>query len=522
VAHLDVILPAILAGVGILLVAAYYLKVPYPILLVIGGAGIGFIPGVPDLKLKPELVLLILLPPLLYSAAFFSSLRDLQRNLRPISLLSIGLVLFTTVGVAAIAHALIGMAWEPAFVLGAIVSPTDPVAASAIARRVGAPGRVVTVVEGESLVNDSTALIAYKFAVAAALTGSFSLMHAAGRFALNVGAGIAIGVAVGWVVAEIRRRIEDSPTEITLSLLTPYFAYLPAEAAGVSAVIAAVTAGIWLGWRSPQLISPATRLQTFAVWEVLQFLLNAALFTLVGLALPGVVHNLDSQSASQVARDAVVISVAVIALRFLWVFPSAWLPRWLVPRVRARETDPPWQWLVLVAWSGMRGAVSLAAALALPASVPDRDLIVFLTYAVIAATLLVQGLSLPGLIRALRIEDDGKDSYRENKARLMAARAAMSRVDSLREEEWVRDETAERVRALYEYRQRRFASRFAEDGTESEQIEHRSVNYQRLMHEIFSAQREAIVAMRNEGRITDEIMHRVERDLDLEESRLEV
>jgi CPA1 family monovalent cation:H+ antiporter len=522
VAHLDVILPAILAGVGILLVAAYYLKVPYPILLVIGGAGIGFIPGVPDLKLKPELVLLILLPPLLYSAAFFSSLRDLQRNLRPISLLSIGLVLFTTVGVAAIAHALIGMAWEPAFVLGAIVSPTDPVAASAIARRVGAPGRVVTVVEGESLVNDSTALIAYKFAVAAALTGSFSLMHAAGRFALNVGAGIAIGVAVGWVVAEIRRRIEDSPTEITLSLLTPYFAYLPAEAAGVSAVIAAVTAGIWLGWRSPQLISPATRLQTFAVWEVLQFLLNAALFTLVGLALPGVVHNLDSQSASQVARDAVVISVTVIALRFLWVFPSAWLPRWLVPRVRARETDPPWQWLVLVAWSGMRGAVSLAAALALPASVPDRDLIVFLTYAVIAATLLVQGLSLPGLIRALRIEDDGKDSYRENKARLMAARAAMSRVDSLREEEWVRDETAERVRALYEYRQRRFASRFAEDGTESEQIEHRSVNYQRLMHEIFSAQREAIVAMRNEGRITDEIMHRVERDLDLEESRLEV
>ena len=241
-------------------------------------------------------------------------------------------MLFTTLGVAAIAHQLMGLAWEPAFVLGAIVSPTDPVAASAIARRVGAPGRVITVVEGESLVNDSTALIAYKFAVTAALTGSFSLVHAGGRFVLNVAAGIAIGIAVGWVIAQIRRRIEDAPTEITLSILTPYFAYLPAEAAGVSAVIAAVTAGIWLGWRSPQLISPATRLQTFAVWELLQFLLNAALFTLVGLALPNVVHNLDSQSAGEVARDAAVISVAVIALRFVWVFPSALFCSWIVEK----------------------------------------------------------------------------------------------------------------------------------------------------------------------------------------------
>jgi len=522
VAHLDVVLPSILAGVAVLVIAAYYLQIPYPMLLVVGGAGIGFIPGVPNVTLAPDLVLLILLPPLLYAAAFFSSLRDLQRNLRPISLLSIGLVLFTTIGVAAMAHQLIGMAWEPAFVLGAIVSPTDPVAATAIGRRVGAPGRVITIIEGESLVNDSTALIAYKFAVAAAVTGSFSLLDATGRFLLNASAGIAIGVAVGWVVAHVRRRIEDPPTEITLSILTPFFAYLPAEAAGVSAVLAAVTAGIWLGWRSPQLISPTTRLQTFAVWEVLQFLLNATLFMLVGLALPDVLHNLDSQSAGQVARDAGLIVAAVVALRFLWVFPAAWLPRWLIPRVRRNDPMPPWQWLVLVAWNGMRGAVSLAAALALPSGVPDRDLIVFLTYAVIAGTLLVQGLSLPFVIRALRIEDDGKEAYRENKARLMAARAAMARVDELREEDWVRDETAERVRALYEYRQRRFASRFAEDGTESGRIEERSINYQRLMHEIFGAQRAAIVEMRNEGRITDEIMHRVERDLDLEESRLEV
>jgi CPA1 family monovalent cation:H+ antiporter len=512
--HTDVLLASLLAGVATLLVLAYVLRVPYPILLVLGCAGIGFIPGVPDLELEPELVLLILLPPLLYSAAFFSSLRDLQRNVREISMLAIGLVVFTTVAVAAIAHGLIGMSWEAAFVLGAVVSPTDPVAATAIGRRVGAPGRVITIVEGESLVNDATALIAYKFAVAAAVSGTFSLAEAGGRFLLNAVVGVAIGIAIGWVIAEIRSHIEDPPTEITLSLATPYFAYLPAEALDVSAVLAAVTAGIWLGWNSPRVISPATRLQAFAVWEVLQFLLNAALFTLVGLALPEVLKNLDGQSTGELVGDAAIVLAAVIALRFLWVFPTAYLPR--------NRPHPPWQQVVLVGWTGMRGAVSLAAALAIPLSVPDRDVIIFLTYAVILGTLVLQGISLPYVIRALRVGDEGKDAYRENKARMYAAQAAIERVEALREEEWVRTETADRVRQLYDYRRRRFKSRFYEDGTESEEIEVRSVAYQRLLHELYDAQRAAIVALRNEGRITDEIMHRIERDLDLEESRLEV
>jgi CPA1 family monovalent cation:H+ antiporter len=424
--------------------------------------------------------------------------------------------------VAAIAHALIGLSWEAAFVLGAVVSPTDPVAATAIGRRVGAPRRVITVIEGESLVNDSTALIAYKFAVAAAVSGSFSLAEAGGRFLLNAVVGIAIGIAVGWVVAQIRQRIEDAPTEITLSLMTPYFAYLPAEALDVSAVLAAVTAGVWLGWRSPRLISPATRIQAFAVWEVLQFLLNATLFTLVGLALPDVLDRLQGRSAADLARDAAIVCGAVIALRFVWVFPNAYLPRMLFRRIRERDPYPPWQQLVLAAWTGMRGAVSLAAALAIPLSVQDRDVIIFLTYAVILGTLVLQGLSLPFVIRALAIEDDGKEAYKESKARMKAAEAAIERVDELRVEEWVRDETADRVRQLYDYRRRRFASRFAEDGTESGEFEERSVAYQRLLHELFAAQREAIVAMRNAGRITDEVMHRIERDLDLEESRLEV
>jgi Na+/H+ antiporter len=520
--HADVIVAGVLAGVSLLLVLAYFTRIPYPILLVLGCAGIGFVPGIPRLQLAPDLVLLILLPPLLYAAAFFSSLRDLQRNLRPIALLSIGLVVFTTVAVAAIAHAMIGLSWETAFVLGAVVSPTDPVAATAIGRRVGAPRRVITVVEGESLVNDSTALIAYKFAVAAAVSGSFSVAAAGGRFVLNAVVGIAIGIAVGWLIAQIRTRIEDPPTEITLSIVTPYFAYLPAEALGVSAVLAAVTAGIWLGWRSPRIISASTRIQAYAVWEVLTFLLNAALFTLVGLALPTVLDNLHGRSAGALATDALIVLAAVIVLRFLWVFPTSFVPRMLSRRIRERDPYPRWQQLSIAAWMGMRGAVSLAAALAVPTSVQDRDVIIFFTYAVILGTLVLQGLSLPFVIRALRIGDDGKDAYKESKARMKAAEAAVSRLDVLRDEDWVREETADRVRQLYDYRRRRFASRFAEDGTESGEFEERSVAYQRLLHEVLVAQRDAIVEMRNAGRITDDVMHRIERDLDLEESRLEI
>src|SRR3954464_4386929 len=490
----DVVVAGVLAGVAALLVLAYFSRVPYPILLVLGCAGIGSLPHAPHLELEPDLVLLILLPPLLYAAAFFSSLRDLEANARPIGMMAIGLVVFTTIAVAAIAHQLVGLSWEAAFVLGAVVSPTDPVAATAIANRAGAPRRVVTIIEGESLVNDATALIAYRFAVAAAVTGSFSLADAAGRFVLNVAVGVAIGIAVGWLVAKIRIKIDDPPTEITLSLMTPYFAYLPAEALDVSAVVAAVTAGIWLGWRSPQLVTPATRIQAYAVWSIVVFLLNATLFTLVGLALPDVLDRLGGESPQTLIRDAAIVSGAVIVLRFLWVFRTAYLPRWLIPAIARREPAPPWRQLVFVAWTGMRGAVSLAAALAIPQEVPARDQIIFLPYSVILVTLLLQGLSLPLVMRALHIDDDGKEAYWENKARMLAAQAAVTRVEELREEEWVRDETADRVRQLYDYRRRRFASRFADDGTESEEFEGRSTAYQRLLHELYSAQRDALVA----------------------------
>ncbi|MEA2441735.1 MAG: monovalent cation/hydrogen antiporter [Thermoleophilaceae bacterium] len=517
----------VLGIVLLLIVLADRLDLPYPILLVLGGLGIGFAPGVPDVQLNPDVVLLIVLPPLLYSAAFFSSLRELRTNLRSISLLAVGLVLATMGVVALVAHAVVpGMTWEAAFVLGAIVSPTDPVAATAILQRLSVPQRVLTVVEGESLINDATALVAYRVAVVAAVSGSFSLLDAGGRFALNVAVGAAIGLAVGWVVARLRRSIENPPVEMAISISTAYFAYLPAEALGVSGVIAAATVGVYLGWLAPQLIAPSTRLQVYGVWEVTVFFLNSFLFVLIGLQLPAILDGLSGRSAGELALYAVAISAAVILARILAAPFVAFLPRYLFPRIRERDPYPPWQQVALVAWSGMRGAVSLAAALALPLTTdagtpfPERDLIVFLTFAVIVSTLLLQGLTLPMLIRRLDVHDDA-EARAESKARLKTAKAALRRLDELRDEEWTREETVERMRGMYEYRTRRFRARF-EDTGDGEEYEARSEAYQRALREVLQAQRDAVVEMRNAGVISSDTMHRIERDLDLEDSRLEI
>ena len=526
-AHLDLVLLVVLTAVAMLLVVAYHSDIPYPILLVVGGAALGFIPGIPDVRLNPDVVLVIVLPPLLYAAAFFSSLRDVRDNLGSISLLAIGLVIATMVGVAVVAHEVIdGMSWQAAFVLGAVVSPTDPVAASAIAARVGAPRRYLTIVEGEALLNDATALVAYKFAVAAVVSGSFSLAEASGRFVLNAVLGVAIGLAVGFVIARLRKALDDAPTEITISLVTPYFAYLPAEVLGVSAVLAAVTAGIYLGWHSPELITPATRIQAFSVWEILVFGLNAGLFILVGLQLPGVMDGISGLSTGAIVGYAVAVSAAVIVVRFLWVFPSTYLPRLVSRRIREREPPVHWHFPAIVAWTGMRGAVSLAAALAIPTTIdaggdfPQRDLIIFLTYAVIVATLILQGTTLPMLIRVLGVEEDGNPEQRESKARLLAARAALDRIEELRELDWVRDDTADRMRGMYDFRIRRFSARFDEEDDGA--MDRQSQDYQRMRRKVLEAERAEIIRLRNQGKITDEIMRRIERDLDLEDTRLEV
>jgi CPA1 family monovalent cation:H+ antiporter len=516
---------AILTLAATLLALAPALRIPYPILLVLGGLAVAFVPGLPELELNPELVLVGVLPPLLYAAAYFTSLREFSANRRPIALLSVGLVLFTTVGVAAGVHELLGLGWAPAFVLGAIVSPTDPTAATSIARRLGVPRRLVVVIEGESLVNDGTALVVYRYAVIAVVTGTFSFWNAAGSLVGSVAGGIAMGLAVGWLIRQARRRMDNPPAEITIALLSGYLAYLPAEAAGVSAVLAAVTTGLYVGWYTPELTTSTVRLQGDAVWQIVVFLLNALLFTLLGLQLERILDGVSRYSAWRLAWYGVAVSGIVIATRFVWIFPGTYLPRLLLPRVRARDPNPPWQMPAALGWAGMRGAVSLAAAFAVPLATrggdpfPERDLIVFLTFCVVLATLVVQGLTLPLVIRLLGLEDDGVDDRLEAKARIRAADAALVRLAELVEEGGVREDTAERVRGGYNFRRERFRSRF-DDGDDGK-IEERSQSYQRLRHELLEAERRELVELRGRGKINDDVMNRVLRDLDLEEERLD-
>ena len=521
------VLLGLLAAVAALLSLAPILQLPYPILLVLGGLALGFVPGIPHPTLNPDIVLVAFLPPLLYSAAFFTSLRDLRANIRPLSLLALGLVLATMLSVAAVAHTFVdGLSWPVAFVLGAIVSPTDAVAATAIAERLGLPRRLVALIEGESLINDATALVAYRFAVAADLTGSFSLRDATWHFVLSVLGGIGIGLAVGYIIRQVRRRLDHSPTEITIALLSGYFAYLPAVAAGVSAVLAAVTVGVYVGWYTPELTTVQTRLQGDAVWEIVVFVLNALLFALVGLQLRPILDGLSGYSTGSLIGYALIVSGTVIVTRMVWVYPAAYLPRFLFPRIRERDPYPPWQAPTVLGWAGLRGAVSLAAALAIPLTTdagdpfPARQLIIYLAFCVILATLVFQGLTLPVLIHVLRLEDDGVAAKEETKARIRAAEAALERLDELAGDDWVREDTLERMRGLYNFRRSRFAARF--DDEDDGMIEEQSQVFQRLRRELLDAERQAVVALRREGRINDQVMNRIQRDLDLEDARLDV
>jgi CPA1 family monovalent cation:H+ antiporter len=522
VAHAELIVFALLVATVGLAVIARVADLPYPITLVMGGAVVGFVPGVPEIELEPDLVLLIFLPPLLYGAAFFTSLRDLRQNARPIALLAIGVVLATMLAVAVVAHEVIGLGWAESFVLGAIVSPTDAVAPAEILRRIGAPRRLLTVVEGESLTNDWTALVLYRFAVAAVVTGSFSLAEAGLKFVWSGIGGLLIGLAAGFLIRQVRRMIDDPPIEMSISLLSGYAAYLPAEELGVSGVVAAVTVGIYMGWYTPELTTPVMRLQGQAVWEVVTFILNAVLFLLVGFQLPTVIDSISGHTTGELIAWGALVSGVVIGVRLIWQFTMVYVVRALDRREVQRTRRVGWRLRMIGGWAGVRGSVSLAAALALPLQVdggapfPERDLIIFLTYSVLLATLVGQGLTLAPLIRWLDVRDDGSEEREEIAARIRVAEAAIARIEELGDAEWTRDETLERVRGLYDYRRRRFGAR--EDGDDG--YEERSGAYIRLMYELIDAQREELIAMRNGGDISDEVRRRVERELDLEESRL--
>jgi CPA1 family monovalent cation:H+ antiporter len=523
----EILIAGLLVAVVVLNALALRLSVPYPIVLVIGGALLGFIPGMPAIKLNPNVVLVVFLPPLVYGAAFFANLGDIRSNLRGTTLVSVGLVLVTMVTVAMAAHALIpSLSWGAAFALGAIVSPTDPLAGASIMRRLECPRRLVSAVEAEGLFNDATALVCYKVAVGAVVGGSFSLLSAGWQFLAGAAGGVAIGLAVGWIVAELRKRTGDVQTSVTISLLSGYAAFIPANAIGASGVLAAVTTGIYMGIRGPTIIPPRVRLEGFFVWEMLDFIINASLFVLVGLQLRGVVDRLGGQSAGTLATDAVVVSAVVIATRLAWFFTMPYLIRALDRRPGQRARRVSARARLVIAWAGTRGAVSLAAALAIPLAIdsgapfPDRDLITFLTFAVIFATLVVQGLSLPTLIRRLGVTRDGSEDNEEIRARLIATKAALAQLDDLAAEEWTRDDTIDRLRRAYEYRQRRFAARAGK--IEDDGYEDRSLAYQQVVQILLAAQRETLVRARNSGEISNETMNRVIQDLDLEESRLEI
>ncbi len=498
------------------------LRVPYAIVLVLAGALLSLLPGLPAVELNPDLILFLFLPPLVYSSAWQISWREFRASLRPILLLSIGLVLFTTAGVAVVAHVLLGLSWPIAFVLGAVLSPTDAVAASAIAKRMGLPQRLVTVLEGESMVNDATGLVVYTFAVAALVSGSFQPGAASLQFVVVSLGGLVVGLVIGWPLAWLHRHLDDAPIEITITLLTPFAAYLLAEEVRVSGVLAVLSAGLYLSRHSSRFFSSTTRLEANAVWNVLVFVLNGLLFLLIGLQLHQLLGTVGDQSLATVIGEALLISLAVILVRLVWVFPAAYLPRWLFPRLRARDPYPGWRNGLVVAWTGLRGGISLAAALALPLSIqagqlfPERDLLIAFTFGVILVTLVGQGLSLIPLIRWLGITSDGTHEQEREHARKTAAQAAVTRLQELAGQEWVPETLLMDLRARYEEKARHAAEHL--DGNlpphEAEIASHR-----RLHREIIQAERVAVIGLRDRGKIDDEVLREMERELDLEDQR---
>lgn len=513
-----------MAAVG---VVAKRSNVPPAILLVLTGVVLALVPGLPAVRLPPELVLLLVLPPLIYSSAVAMSWREFRFNLRPISLLAIGGVLFTTAVAAAATHWLLGFSWPVGFVLGAIVSPPDAVAPLAIARRMQLPKRILVVLEGEGLANDATALILYRFAIVAVSAGAFSFGSAAGEFALIIAGELFWGVAVGWLMLRLRRWVADAQIEILLSILTPYAAYWPPEHLGGSGVLATVVAGLYVSWNGSSMISATTRLQGIFFWDVLVYLIEGIVFLMTGLQARGLIMGFGAQSLSVLAGSAVVVCVVVILARFVWVFPATYLPRWLIAPIARNDPSPPWQWVFVLGFTGVRGIVSLAAALAIPFTTddgqpfPDRDLVLFLTFSVILVTLLGQGVLLPTVIRVLGIANAGEQELRtalteELLARRQAADSAIDCLGRLTTERGLSDHLVERFRTIYRERLRHFERTREEGGTHQDQI----APPDEIELLLIAAERERINDLYRRGLLRDEGRRRLERELDLREAKL--
>lgn len=505
-------------------VVARRLNIAPSILLVIAGIALALIPGMPPIELAPELVLLVLLPPLIYSAGVSMSWREFCFNLRSIALLAFGCVVFTTCAVAVAVHYLLGWPWGVAFVLGAIVAPPDVVAPLAIARRLGLPRRLLVVLEGEGLANDATALILYRFAVIAISTGVFSLAKAGTTFGIIVVGEIFYGIAAGWLSLRLRQWANNPRVEITMSLMTPYLAYWVPEHLGGSGVLATVAAGLYVSWNGPRLIPAATRLQGIFFWDLIIYLIEGFVFLITGLQARTLFDKAHDFPINELLVATAITAVIVIVARFVWVFPATYLPRWLIPWLARRDPSPPWQQAFVVGFVGVRGVVSLAAALAIPLTVsagapfPHRDLILFVTFGVIIITLVGQGLTLPTVIRWLGVGRDAEAEHRREQqaeldARQAAIQASRERMDQLASERGLDADTIEILNARYDHRTRLIPS-----DLEGSRDVVRLSNDLRL--ELIAAERDFLYEQLREGKITDESRRRLERDLDLEEAAI--
>lgn len=504
-------------------VLAERLSIPYPILFVLGGLVLSMVPGLPRVTLAPNLIFYLFLPPLVTSAGWRSSIRDLRADIRPIVFLAVGLVLATLTAVAAVAHLAMGFTWPLAFVLGAVVSPTDDVAVLAVARRLPIPSHATTIVIAEGLFNDATSLVAYSFALMAVVSGTFSLTGASLHLIEVVVVSVAIGIASGLIYERAARHIDDPALRITLTLLLPFAAYLPADVLGASGVLAAVIAGLYGGWREASTRPAYIRRPAIAFWAMLIFLLNAVLFISVGLEFPDIFHELGGQSVVAATWDAVLISLTLILLRLAWVFLNAYAPAMIRLFPHHGYRLPDWRNAAIVAWSGPRGAVSLAAALAIPLIVPDRGLIIFLTYGVIFATLVLQGLSLPVLIRWLGVSAVGLTDREKARAWVVAAQTALKGLDNPSTVNGAPTVIVNDLRRHYEHQIRHYtpiAEGTAKTGTiPATATPSEAARLLRL--KLIAAERSAVIGLRDHGVISDEVLRSVERDLDLEELRAE-
>ncbi len=500
------------------------LGTPYPLVMVIGGLILGLIPSMPDVTLNPDLIFLVVLPPLLYASAWTTSWRDFRYNLVSIFLLAFGLVGATVVSVALIAPTVFaGFDWRLGFVLGAVVAPTDAIAATSIARRVGLPGRIVDILEGESLINDASGLLALQFAIAIVVHKQApTLSTAIVTFAWLIGGGIGLGLLVGWIVDYVERRIDDGPIEIALSILVPYAAYLAAEEIHASGVLAVVACGLLLSRRSANFFSPSVRIQIWSVWQSLNFVLTGLVFVLIGLQLPAIRGSIRGYSLPRLMVDGAIFSALLILLRLLWIFPGAGISWYIRTRIGHQKESPPrLNSIFVLGWTGMRGVVSLAAALALPtvladgSSFPQRNLIVFLTFCVIFVTLVLQGITLPPLIRALGLAGAAGPNCEEQEARRIVIEAAVSHLEDAKQRD--SEQSAANYDDLVRHYRQRLAGLQLRGGSHEAAADHD--RQLALSLEALRVERETVIRLRDEGRINDEVLRRMERELDLSESR---